>query len=257
MGLFLIHQIQTLWFIYTLKMETGLFVHKKLVLLFMCLKHLCLPSNTIINDVCGSYTLPPLSTGNFNVGYYTQAGGNGLINPSDYTISTPGIHTVYLYATATNNTNCYDEKQITFTIHPLLNIDLQDGFICVNPYTNEALTTYTIDTGLNNMLFTVNWYLNNTLIHTGSSFTANQAGTYDVKFIKLTPENGADCNYNDTTVTVTASSAAIASFTVSSALKRTLIFRLMLPEVMVSIVFNCNTQMGPLALFNQVLFFQI
>lgn len=176
-----------------------------------------LPSNTIINDVCGSYTLPPLPTGNFNVGYYTQAGGNGLINPSDYTISTPGIHTVYLYATATNNTNCYDEKQITFTIHPLLNIDLQDGFICVNPYTNEALTTYIIDTGLNNMLFTVNWYLNNTLIHTGSSFTANQAGTYDVKFIKLTSENGADCNYNDTTVTVTASSAAIASFTVSSA----------------------------------------
>lgn len=176
-----------------------------------------LPILVTFNEYCGSYTLPPLPTGNFTVGYYTQSGGNGLINPSDYTFSTPGNYIIYLYATAINNINCYDEKPITFTIHPLLEIDLQDGFICVNPYTNETLQNYTVDTGLNNALFTVNWYLNGALISTGPSFTANQAGIYDVKFTKLTPDSGTDCNYQDTTVTVTASSAAIASFTVSSA----------------------------------------
>ena len=50
---------------------------------------------------------------------------------------------------------------------------------------------------------------------TGVNYTALEAGVYDVEFIKLTPDVGAACNYNDTTVTIIQSSPAEASFTVS------------------------------------------
>ncbi len=40
---------------------------------------------------------------------------------------------------------------------------------------------------------------------------------YDVEFIKLTPDVGSNCNYNNTTVTITQSGPAVADFTVSSA----------------------------------------
>jgi len=173
--------------------------------------------DSTINESCGHYTLPPLPTGNYTINYYMQSGGNGLITPSNYTFTNPGTHTVYMYATALNNNNCFDEKQITFTIHPLLELDLQDGFICVDPYTNQTVRNYTIQTGLNPSLFSVQWYLNNILMGVGQNYIATQAGIYNVKFIKLTPEIGTDCNYKDTSVTVTASSAAIASFLVSSA----------------------------------------
>ena len=100
---------------------------------------------------------------------------------------------------------------------PLLNIVLQDGFICVDPATNNTLRTYTISTGLNPAIYTVNWYLNGVLMGTGPNYIASQVGTYDVKFIKLTPDIGADCNYRDTTVTVFASGPASAGYEVSNA----------------------------------------
>jgi len=168
-------------------------------------------------EECGTYVLPTLPTVGYNIGYFSQTGGVGPITNLNIVNSgtTSQTYNYYVYATATNNPNCNDEQAFTFTVHPLLNITLQDGIICVDPITNIAFDTYTIHTGLSPVQFTVNWYLNGTLMGTGPSYTASQAGIYDVEFIKLTPDVGANCNYNNTTVEVVASSPALASFTVS------------------------------------------
>lgn len=176
-----------------------------------------LPNYPSGNTYCGSFTLPSFLPVNYNINYYSQPGGNGLINSSNYTFSQPGIYTVYVYATATNNPNCSDEASFTFTIYPLLDIDFPDGIICVDPTTNTTVRPYTINTGLNPSVYTVNWYLNNTLMGTGPSYTATQEGIYDVRFTKITPDVGANCNYKDTQVQITKSSKAIASYTASGA----------------------------------------
>jgi gliding motility-associated-like protein len=179
-----------------------------------------LPAYVTGNEYCGSYTLPAFPATNYTVNYYSQPGGVGLIAPANYIYTAPttsGTHTVFVYATATNNTNCNDEAQFTFTVHPLLDIHLTDGIICVDSETGEVLRSYTINTGLNPAIYTVNWSLNGALMGTGPSYTATQEGTYDVEFIKLIPSVGADCNYNSTTVTVTKSGPAVATYVVSSA----------------------------------------
>jgi hypothetical protein len=171
------------------------------------------------NEECGTYALPALPTVPYNIGYFSQPGGVGPITNFNVvnTTGSPETYTYYVYASATNNTNCNDEISFTFTVYPLLNIVLQDGFICVDPETNNTLRTYTISTGLNPAIYTVNWYLNGVLMGTGPNYIASQVGTYDVKFIKLTPDIGADCNYRDTTVTVFASGPASAGYEVSNA----------------------------------------
>lgn len=176
-------------------------------------------------EECGTYVLPPLPSVPYNIGYFSQPNGVGPITNLviSNTTGTPGnlpavsqTYTYYVYATATNNANCNDEQAFTFTVHPLLNINLPDGIICVDPTTNVALDTYTVQTGLDPTQFTVNWYLGGNLMGTGSSYSASQAGIYTVDFIKLTPDVGANCNYNSTTFEVIASSPALASFDVSA-----------------------------------------
>lgn len=176
-----------------------------------------LPNMIFDTEECGSYTLPALPTVNYTINYYSQQGGVGLITPANYTYTTPGTYTVYVYATATNNPDCNDEAQFTFTVHPLLEIEIMGGIICVDPITNATVRPFTIHTGLNPAIYTVDWYLGGTLMGTGPSYTATQEGTYDVRFTKLTPDIGADCNYRDTQVVITKSSAALASLTLSSA----------------------------------------
>lgn len=176
------------------------------------------------SEKCGTYVLPTLPTVPYNIGYFSQPNGVGPITNLNIVNNTgaPGNppaesldFTYYVYAAATNNADCHDEQAFSFTVHPLLDILLLDGIICVDPVTNIAIDTYTIHTGLNPALFSANWFLNGTLMGTGVSYTATQAGIYDVEFIKLTPEVGADCNYRATTVEVVASSPALANFTVS------------------------------------------
>ena len=168
-------------------------------------------------DECGTYVLPTLPVTAYNINYYSQSGGNATDLITNLNISTPGTYTYYVYASAIGNPNCNDEISFTFTVHPLLDITLQGGIICVDSQTGTVYSTYTIDSGLNPAFFTVNWYLNGTLMGTGASYTASQAGVYDVEFIKLTPDVGANCNYNNTTVTIIQSGPAVADFTVSSA----------------------------------------
>jgi gliding motility-associated-like protein len=166
-------------------------------------------------EECGTYVLPNLPSVGFNLNYYSQPGGITANLITNFNISTPGTYTYYVYATAFNNPNCIAEQSFTFTVYPLLNITLPQGVICVDAITNALISPYTIQTGLNPAVFTANWFLNGTLMGTGVNYTALQAGTYDVNFIKLTPDIGTACNYSATTVTIIESSPAKANFTVS------------------------------------------
>ena len=176
-----------------------------------------LPNIVFPASGCGTYVLPTLPAVNYTIGYFTTAGGVGPITNLNIVNAgtTSQTYTYYVYATATNNVNCNDEQVFTFTVHPLRDITLPQGIICVDPITNALLQSYTIETGLNPAEFTVNWYLNSVLMGTGVNYTAIQAGVYDVEFIKLTPDVGTDCNYRDTIVTIILSSPAVANFTVS------------------------------------------
>jgi gliding motility-associated-like protein len=166
-------------------------------------------------EECETYILPTLPSVGFNLNYYSQPGGNINNLITNLNITTPGRFTYYVYASAFNNPNCNAEQAFTFTIHPLLNITLPQGIICVDPITNTLIRPYTIQTGLNPAEFTANWFLNGTLLGTGTNFTATQAGVYNVTFVKLIPAVGSACNYNNTTVTIIESSPAIANFIVS------------------------------------------
>lgn len=174
-----------------------------------------LPSFTNIIK-CGTYTLPILDNSSYNVNYYLGQNGTDIINLADYTLTTPGTYTIYVYATAFNNPNCNEETSFSLTIYPLLDLDLDDVFMCVDPITDDVIQPAFIDTNLNPSLFTVNWYLNNILIHTGPFYNAIQTGTYTIETIKLTPDSGSDCNYASSTVLVSQSSYAVAEAIVSS-----------------------------------------
>lgn len=157
---------------------------------------------------CGSYTLPPLASGS----YFSGSGGTGTAyQPGD---SISNSQTVYVYLAASDNAACFSEKQFLVTIYPLLDLNIANGSICVDPITQNPLTTHTFTTGLSPALFTVEWYQNNQLIHTGPNYTATQVGQYTINTIKLTPESGNDCNYNPTTVTIEPSSIAVATLSV-------------------------------------------
>lgn len=168
------------------------------------------------HEECGNYVLPTLPTTTYNIGYYSQSGGNPADLITNLNISTPGTYTYYVYASAIGNPNCNDEISFTFTVHPLLDITIQGGIICVDSQTGDVLRTFIMNSGLNAAFFTVNWYLGGTLMGTGPSYEASQAGVYTVEFVKLTPDIGANCNYSTTSVTIVQSSPAVADFTVSA-----------------------------------------
>lgn len=173
------------------------------------------------NEECGTYVLPTLPTTTYNSNYYSQSGGNATDLITNFNISTPGTYTYYVHASAIGNPNCNDEISFTFTVHPLLDITIEGGIICIDSQTGDVLRNFTMNSGLNPAFFTVNWFLNGNLMGTGPSYTASQAGVYTIEFIKLTPDVGADCNYNSTTATIIQSSPAVADFTVSTPFENT------------------------------------
>jgi gliding motility-associated-like protein len=82
---------------------------------------------TIFQDetVCGSYTIPTLTVGNF----FTQTNGTGTQLNAGEILTTS--QTIYFYA-PTNN-GCADNIQINITINPLPEVDsLPDFLTCVN-----------------------------------------------------------------------------------------------------------------------------
>ncbi|MFD0964968.1 T9SS type B sorting domain-containing protein [Pseudofulvibacter geojedonensis] len=165
--------------------------------------------------VCGSYTLPSLDNSSYNASYFSQANGTSPITNNTIINSSNEIetHTIYVYATAFGNTNCSDEESFTVTIHPLQDLEVQGGIICVDPVTGIAAPgdELILSSNLSPAEYTVNWYLNGNLVHTGANYSANEAGTYTVEPIRITPDSPPDCGYNTTTVDVDHSSVAIVN----------------------------------------------
>jgi len=174
--------------------------------------------------VCGEFQLPATSTisTTYDVNYYSAPGGNAgdLINPATpRTIpegeSTPYTETIYVHATATGNTDCFDSDSFTITIYPLLNFSINDAIICVDPETGIANNYVLLESGVDSTQFTINWYLNGSLVYTGEDYEALQPGVYTVETVMIAAETPPNCNYNSTTVTVLESSTAIATYSIT------------------------------------------
>ena len=162
-------------------------------------------------QICGNYLLPTLGVGN----YFSGSIGTGTSYTANQSITSSQL--MYVYAPATANAACFDQKNFNISVYPLKNLALNNGAICVDSITGELLQSFLITSGLNPTVYNVKWYLNGVLMGTGANYTAAQEGTYDVIIIKNTPDIGNDCGYNPTTVIVEKSSAPIASVTVSGA----------------------------------------
>ncbi|MFV8326269.1 choice-of-anchor L domain-containing protein [Flavobacterium sp. ZS1P14] len=161
-------------------------------------------------EACGSYTLPPLPIGN----YFSGPNGTGTSYVAGQPVSTS--QTMYIYATSPANPGCSTQDAFNITIYPLKDLVIDGGVICVDFTTGALLHSFQLVTGLNPAIFTVQWYLNGTLMGTGVTYDATQDGTYTVTVIKKTADIGNDCSYNPATVVVEKSSIAIANLTVTA-----------------------------------------
>ena len=165
-------------------------------------------------EQCGSYILPNLSQTNFTQGYYFGPDKQSPIDPADYELL-PGTYTIYKYAEATDNPNCFDEDVFEVTVYPLLNFTVEGGTICRNAETGAVENPVILNSGLDPSEFLVSWFLNEQLVGQGATFTAEEAGVYTVSTEKINPEVGAACNYNPTTVEVLESAQPLLDVQVS------------------------------------------
>ncbi|MDC3388390.1 T9SS type B sorting domain-containing protein [Flavobacteriaceae bacterium] len=190
------------------------------------------PTLDIVSDkmVCYEYYLPELSNNNYDINYYTDSGGNpsNIIdtntprtNPNESGL--PFTETIYIYASSQSNPSCYDEQSFELSIYPRLELDIDDAIICVDLETGIALPSdyITLESGVNPNRHIVNWYFNGNLVHTGTNYTAEQAGEYTIETTVIGEENFSNCNYNSKTITVFTSSVAEATYTITDDFENT------------------------------------
>lgn len=161
--------------------------------------------------VCNEYILPTLVEGN----YFSGTKGTGIAFKAGDLIKES--QKIYVYATASNKALCYDEVAFNITIYPLNNLKLEDQVVCVDYSTGIINKPAKLESGLNPLQFTVNWYLNEQLVATGTNYSPSIEGTYKAVVTKITPDIGNDCGYNPATVQVIKTSPAVAKITVSDA----------------------------------------
>ena len=166
--------------------------------------------------ICGSYTLPPLSKGD----YYSGPNATGTLYLAGQQINTS--QTMYIYASAPANSNCASQDDFNITIYPLKDLPLKSGIICVDYQTGTLINSAQLNSGLNPNNYTIDWFLDGNKLSTGANYTAIQEGIYTVVISKNTPNIGDDCGYNPATVTVEKSSPAIATVTVTDAFEDTI-----------------------------------
>lgn len=161
--------------------------------------------------ICQSYTLPPLSIGD----YYSGSDATGTLYLAGQQITTS--QKMYIYAPAPENSSCASQDDFNITIYPLKDLPLKSGVICVDYQTGAIINAAQLNSGLNTTNYTIDWFLNGNKISTGANYTAIQEGIYTVVSTKNTTNIGNDCGYNPATVTVEKSSPAIATVTVTNA----------------------------------------
>ncbi|MCG1036574.1 T9SS type B sorting domain-containing protein [Polaribacter sargassicola] len=168
------------------------------------------PTLDPISDLesCGSVTLPTITIPNTIVEFYLDDALTEIITPTEYTITDAGTRNIYVKAYPEGNPDCYIQDMFTITVHPLLDFNIQDGAICINPDTNEVTNPYLLDTQLDPSYYDIKWYfegelLNNTSI---SSWQAIEPGTYTIEATVINPISNSDCDYNTIDVIVEGSS---------------------------------------------------
>ncbi len=165
-------------------------------------------------EQCESYMLPDLPQDEFSQAYYLRPNKQSPIDPADYELA-PGSYTIYKYAEATDNPNCFAEDVFEVTVYPLLNFTVEGGTICRDAATGDVISPAILQSGLNPAEFLVSWSLNGIVVGQGTNYSAVEAGVYTVSTEKLNPEVGANCNYNPTTVEVFESAIPILDAEVS------------------------------------------
>ncbi|WP_373294449.1 T9SS type B sorting domain-containing protein [Mesonia mobilis] len=143
-----------------------------------------------------------MSQENFELNYYWSSGAVNQLTEGELSFDVPGTYRVFVYASAVNNPECFEEKEIVITIYERPQLYIEGGTICRDVTTGEVNSSFYLISGLDDSEFRVHWYLNDELIFTGSEYEATEAGEYYVEVEKLNPEIGSDCNYLPTTVTV-------------------------------------------------------
>ncbi len=175
-------------------------------------------------NYCGDFTLPTLPSGNFNINYYSQQGGNqaDLINPNDYLFAVAPdtqseTYNIWVYAEASGYdestdtvTKCTDETSFQFSVFPRPTFEVEGGIICVDPETDQTIRSLMLQADLDPNEYNIEWYLNDVLMGTGLSYEATEAGTYIAMPVKFSTELPPDCNYEPEEVVVEQSSKAFA-----------------------------------------------
>ena len=157
-------------------------------------------------EKCGSYTLDEINTIATNkFEFYRKPNKIDLITPQNYTITAAGTHTIYAVESVILNENCYSEKEFKLIIYPLLDLILEDVFICKDFDTGENIKPIEIKTGLDPIKFSANWFFEDQLVGSGVNFNASNSGTYKIEPLRLVPEVGNNCNYKPTEVKVISS----------------------------------------------------
>ncbi|TGD59064.1 T9SS type B sorting domain-containing protein [Flavobacterium humi] len=109
----------------------------------------------------------------------------GAITPS---LSTPGTYTVYYKIQSAGG--CPELiREATVTILDIPKPDMNTGVLCIDVSTNNPIGTAILNSGLNPLGLSFEWYFNGSLVGTSSTYEANQIGTYT-----LTVTNAANCS---------------------------------------------------------------
>lgn len=143
---------------------------------------------------CDVYVLPSVGFGNE---YHTLPGGAGDVLPVGANINT--TQTIYIYAVATGNPNCFDESEFNVTITPTPSFNLGGPYLVCQP-SNAVITVNNANfTDADGVTYT--WTLGGNVVGNTSSLTAAEFGSYT-----LTVTRG-DCESSQT-VDVTLNNTA-------------------------------------------------
>ncbi|MFB0924254.1 MAG: hypothetical protein QMB65_03060, partial [Vicingaceae bacterium] len=138
--------------------------------------------------------------------YYRRPNRVDLIDPSNYTITELGSRIIYVNAYPIGKPSCFTESLFQVTVNPLEELVIEGGIICINSETGVVTNSLVLRSGIDSTLFEVNWFLEGIQVGTGINYNAIKAGTYTVETVKLTQNNGTECNYKSAEVVVNSSS---------------------------------------------------
>ncbi|KGO78723.1 hypothetical protein Q762_14985, partial [Flavobacterium cauense R2A-7] len=175
------------------------------------------PSSTVIcSEEAAEFSLTPNIPGTTFTWTVVQNGvsgasdGSGNTNPVlvSQVLQTTGnaVGTATYTIIPTANGCSGNPITITFTVNPLPDPQLQDGYICMDQITGSVLSTHLLDTGLNNTDYDFVWYHDTVEIvgATSSTYTADASGVYSV----IVTNTLTGCVSNPVQATVTESYAA-------------------------------------------------